>query len=78
MAKISVGNVILSQREKNMGVLAQFGELALSSWEPPDGSTPFMRTASIMDTMPLSVKKELPRGDYIFFPFESLDTPPAA
>ena len=78
MAKISVGNVVLSQREKNMGVLAQFGELALSSWEPPDGSTPFMRTASIMDTMPLSVKKELPRGDYIFFPFESLDTPPAA
>ena len=78
VAKIGLGNVILSQREKNMGVLAQFGELALSSWEPPSGSTPFMRTASIMDTMPLSVKKDLPRGDYIFFPFESLDTPPVA
>ena len=78
VAKIGLGNVVLSQREKNMGVLAQFGELALSSWEPPNGSTPFMRTASIMDIMPLSVKKELPRGDYTFFPFENLDTPPVA
>ena len=78
VAKIGVGNVILSQFEKNMRVLAQFGEPALSSWEPASGSTPFTRTASIMDIMPLSLRKDLPPGDYIFFPVQGLDTPPVA
>jgi hypothetical protein len=75
VSKIGVGNIVLSQREKNVHVLSQF---TVAAWEPPAGATPFMRAASIMDVMPLSVKKELPRGDYVFFPFQSLDTPPVA
>jgi hypothetical protein len=78
VAKIALGTVVMSQRQKNLAVLGEFRDPALASWEPPEGSTPFTRVAGIMDTMPLCVKRELPRGDYVFFPFESLDTPPGA
>ena len=69
VASIGLATVMVSQRQKNLELLRQFHEFPVANWEPVEGAVPFHRSTSIMNVMPLSLLRELPRGDCAFFPF---------
>lgn len=63
----------LTKRERNLFVLQSCCSFDLVGFQSVRGATAFMHDSSIMDHLELKLMSELPRGDYVFFPFQPAD-----
>ena len=69
--------IILTQAQKNLSAVREFGPL-LEHFKAVHGSVPFMKDPAIMQEKKLLLLREMPRGDYVLFPFQNKDGLPAA
>ena len=73
---ISLNSVPVSQRDRNITTLMRYAmELKLHEFQTVEGAVSFVRDPDVMDTLALTTYDTMPKGDYIFFPFQSCDTP---
>ena len=79
VSTLSLGSVVLTQRDRNINVLRRFSkDLKIHEFLPVDAAVPFFRDADIMDTCELRVYENIPAGEYVFCPFETADQPSPA
>jgi hypothetical protein len=76
VAGIRPQTVIITQQQKNLSVLREFGPL-LEHFKAVRGAAPFMKDPAIMQEKKLSLLNEMPRGNYVMFPFQRKDGMPA-
>jgi len=73
---ISLNTVPVSTRDRNITSLLQWApDLKLHQFQTVEGALSCVMDLDVMDKLPLDVHDTLPQGDYIFFPFQSTDTP---
>ena len=76
VAGIRPQTVIITQQQKNLSVLREFGPL-LEHFKAVRGAVPFMKDEAIMHEKKLVLLTSMPKGSYALFPFQRKDGAPA-
>ena len=69
-------SVTLSQHQKNLAVLREFGPL-VEHFKAVRDAVPFMKDEAIMHEKKLVLLTSMPKGSYALFPFQRKDGAPA-
>ena len=73
---ISLNSVPVSQRDRNITTLMRYAkEVKLHEFQTVEGAVSCVMDPDVMDTLALATYDTMPKGDYIFFPFQSCDSP---